>query len=106
MHERHSFLTSLLGVTKPEEDESYAIMMKMVTWIPVSIILFSGAEAGMFYAYNFEVGTQLSIFYFFYFHTCKSITSQYLTYYYYYLDMFVCKACSDCFSDCFSDCLL
>ena len=55
MHERHSFLTSLLGVTKPEEDESYATIMKLVTWVPVSTILFSVAEAGMFYAYNFEV---------------------------------------------------
>ena len=55
MHERHSFLTSLLGVTKPEEDESYSIIMKLVTWVPVSTILFSGAEAGTFYAYNFEV---------------------------------------------------
>ena len=55
VHERHIFLTSLFGVTKPEEDESYAIMMKLVTWVPVSTILFSMAEAGMFYAYNFEV---------------------------------------------------
>ena len=55
MHERHSFLTSLLGVTKPEEEESYSTIMKLVTWVPVSTILFSGAEAGMFYAYNFEV---------------------------------------------------
>ena len=55
MHERHSFLTSLLGLTKPEEEESYSTMMKLVTWVPVSTILFSGAEAGMFYAYNFKV---------------------------------------------------
>ena len=55
IHERHSFLTSLLGKTKTEEEESYAIMMKLVTWVPVSTILFSVAEAGMFYAYNFEV---------------------------------------------------
>ena len=55
MHERHSFLTSLLGLTKSEEVESYSIMMKLVTWVPVSTILFSGVEAGMFYAYNFEV---------------------------------------------------
>ena len=55
MHERHSFLTSLLGLTKPEEEESYSTIMKLVTWVPVSTILFSGAEAGMFYAYNFEV---------------------------------------------------
>ena len=55
MHERHSFLTSLLGVTKAEEEESYSIIMKLVTWVPVSTILFSGAEAAMFYEYNFEV---------------------------------------------------
>ena len=55
MHKRHSFLTNLLGVTKAEEEESYSIMMKLVTWVPVSTILFSGAEAGIFYAYNFEV---------------------------------------------------
>ena len=55
MHERHTFLTSLFGKTKPEEEESYSTIMKLVTWVPVSTILFSGAEAGMFYAYNFEV---------------------------------------------------
>ena len=55
MHERHSFLTSLLGVTKPEEEESYSTIMRLVTWVPVSTILFSVAETGMFYAYNFEV---------------------------------------------------
>ena len=58
MHERHSFLTSLLGVTKPEEDESYSTIMKLVTWVPVCTILFSGAEAVMFYAYNFKVMIQ------------------------------------------------
>ena len=55
MHERHTFLTSLFGKTKPEEEESYSTIMKLVTWVPISTILFSGAEAGMFYAYNFEV---------------------------------------------------
>ena len=62
MHERHSFLTSLLGVTKPEEDESYATIIQLVTWVPVSTILFSVAEAGMFYAYNFKVRRHLKIY--------------------------------------------
>ena len=62
MHERHSFLTSLLGLTKPEEEESYSTIMKLVTWVPVSTILFSVAEAGMFYAYNFKVRRHLKIY--------------------------------------------
>ena len=49
-------------MTKPEEDESYATIIQLVTWVPVSTILFSVAEAGMFYAYNFKVRRHLKIY--------------------------------------------
>ena len=54
MHERHSFLTSLLGVTKPEEDESHATITKLVTWVPVITLLLGAAEAAMYIIYNFK----------------------------------------------------
>ena len=57
VHERHSFLTRLLGVTKPEEDVSYTNIMKLLTWVPVCIVLFSVGEVAMFFVYNFKVST-------------------------------------------------
>ena len=55
VHERHSFLTSLLGVTKLEEDESYANIVKLLIWTNTCIILFGVAEGGIYFAYAFKV---------------------------------------------------
>ena len=60
VHERHSFLTRLLGVTKPEEDVSYANMIRLLIWVPVYTVLFSVGEVAMFFAYNFKVSTVLA----------------------------------------------
>ena len=57
VHERHSFLTRLLGVTRPEEDESYTNMIRLLTWVPVCTVLFSVGEVAMFFVYNFKVMT-------------------------------------------------
>ena len=55
VHERHSFLTSLLGATKPEEEESYANIVKLLIWTNTCIILFGAAEMGIYFAYAFKV---------------------------------------------------
>ena len=55
VHERHSFLTSLLGVTKPEEDESYNTIVKLLVWSNTCTLVFGAAEAGMYFAYAFKV---------------------------------------------------
>ena len=55
MHERHSFLTSLLGVTKPEENESYTTITNLFTVVTVCTILFSVGEVAMYFLYNFKV---------------------------------------------------
>ena len=57
VHERHSFLTQLLGMTKPEEDKSYANMIRLLIWVPVCAVLFSVGEVAMFFVYNFKVRT-------------------------------------------------
>ena len=55
VHERHSFLTSLLGATKPEEEESYANIVKLLMWTNTCIIVFGVAEVGIYFAYAFKV---------------------------------------------------
>ena len=55
MHERHSFLTSLLGVTKPEEDESYNTIVKLLAWSNACTLVFGAAEVGIYFAYAFKV---------------------------------------------------
>ena len=55
VHERHNFLISLLGVTKPEEDVSYANVTNLVISVTVCTILFSLGEATMYFIYNYEV---------------------------------------------------
>ena len=55
VHERHSFLTSLLGVTKPEEDESYNTIVKLLIMSNTCTLVFGAAEAGMYFAYTFKV---------------------------------------------------
>ena len=57
MHERHSFLTRLLGVTKLEEDESYSTIVKLLIWSNICTVLFGAAEAGMYFAYAFKVNS-------------------------------------------------
>ena len=57
MHERHSFLTRLLGVTKPEEDESYSTIVKLLIWSNTCTLLFGAAEVGMYFAYAFKVNS-------------------------------------------------
>ena len=54
VHERHSFLTRLLGVTKPEEDESYSTIVKLV-WSNICTLVFGAAEVGMYFVYAFKV---------------------------------------------------
>ena len=56
MHERHSFLTSLLGVTKPEEDESYNTIVKLLKWSNACTLIFGAAEVGIYFAYTYKVG--------------------------------------------------
>ena len=55
VHERHSFLTQLLGVTKPEEDESYSTIVKLLIWSNTCTLVFGAAEVGMYFAYAFKV---------------------------------------------------
>ena len=59
VHERHSFLTSLLGVewgrVKPEEYESYNTLAKLLIWTNACIIVFGAAEVGIYFAYAFKV---------------------------------------------------
>ena len=55
IHERHSFLTSLLGVTKPEEDISISSISQVATWATVSVALCSVGEVAMYFIYNVKV---------------------------------------------------
>ena len=55
VHERHSFLTRLLGVTKPEEDETYSTIVKLLVWSNSCTLVFGAAEVGMYFAYAFKV---------------------------------------------------
>ena len=55
IHERHSFLTQLLGVTKPEENVSYTNITNLVLGVTVCTILFSVGEVAMYFLYNFKV---------------------------------------------------
>ena len=55
VHERHSFLTSLLGVTKPQEDESYNTIVKLLAWSNTCTLVFGAAEVGIYFAYAFKV---------------------------------------------------
>ena len=55
VHERHSFLTSLLGQTKPQEDESYSTIVKLLVWSNTSTLIFGAVEVGMYFAYAFKV---------------------------------------------------
>ena len=55
VHERHNFLISLLGVTKPEEDVSYTNVTNLVISITVCSILFSLGEVAMYFIYNYKV---------------------------------------------------
>ena len=55
IHERHSFLTQLLGVTKLEEDLSYTNITNLVTVVTVCMVLFSLGEVAMYFLYNFKV---------------------------------------------------
>ena len=50
-------MTQLLGVTKSEEDKSYANMIRLLIWVPVCTVLFSVGEVAMFFVYNFKVST-------------------------------------------------
>ena len=62
VHERHSFLTRLLGVTKPEEDESYNTIVKLLIWSNTCTLIFGAAEAGIYYAYAYNVQVFMKIF--------------------------------------------
>ena len=55
VHERHNFLISLLGVTKPEEDVSYTNVTNLVISVTVCSILFSLGEVAMYFLYNYKV---------------------------------------------------
>ena len=55
VHERHNFLISLLGVTKPEEDVSYTNVTNLVISVTVCSILFSLGEVAMYFLYNHKV---------------------------------------------------
>ena len=59
VHERDSFLTSLLGMkrgrVKPEEYESYNTLAKLLIWTNSCIIVFGAAEVGIYFAYAFKV---------------------------------------------------
>ena len=55
VHERHSFLTSLLGVTKPQEDESLNTIVKLLAWSSACTLVFGAAEVGIYFAYAFKV---------------------------------------------------
>ena len=44
-------------MTKPEEDESYANMIRLLIWVPVCTVLFSVGVVAMFFVYNFKVRT-------------------------------------------------
>ena len=62
VHERHSFLTRLLGVTKPEEDESYNTIVKLLIWSNTCTLIFGGAEVGIYYAYAYNVQVFMNFF--------------------------------------------
>ena len=62
MHKRHSFLTRLLGVTKPEEDESYNTIVKLLIMSSTCTLIFGAAEVGIYYAYAYNVQVFMKIF--------------------------------------------
>ena len=55
MYERHSFLTSLLGLTKPEEEESLNTIVKLLAWSSACTLVFGAAEVGIYFVYAFKV---------------------------------------------------
>ena len=55
VHERHSFLTSLLGVTKAQENESLNTLVKLLAWSNTCTLVFGAAEVGIYFAYAYKV---------------------------------------------------